>query len=32
MQVKNMCLYRERPLLMSNENFDFAVANYFAVM
>jgi hypothetical protein len=32
LQVKNMCLYRELPLEMSNEFFDFAVANYFAVM
>jgi hypothetical protein len=32
MQVKNMCLYREQQPLMSNEFFDFAAANYFAVM
>lgn len=32
LQVKNMCLYRELPLAMSNEFFDFAVENYFAVM
>jgi hypothetical protein len=32
LQVKNMCLYNELPLAMSNEFFDFAVDNYFAVM
>jgi hypothetical protein len=32
LQVKNMCLYRELPLAMTNEFFDFACANYFAVM
>ena len=32
LQVRNYCRYAKRPLKMSPENFDFAVANYFAVM
>jgi hypothetical protein len=31
-QVKNYCLFRKVPLKLSNENFDLAVENYFAVM
>jgi DNA-binding PadR family transcriptional regulator len=31
-QVKNYCLFRKTPLKLSNENFDLAVENYFAVM
>lgn len=31
-QVKNYCLFRKVPLQLSNENFDLAVENYFAVM
>ncbi|MGH7139842.1 MAG: AAA family ATPase, partial [Pirellulales bacterium] len=32
MQVKNLCDFQGQPLVMSAENFDFAVDNYFAVM
>jgi hypothetical protein len=32
LQVRNFCRYSKRPLVMSPENFDFAAANYFAVM
>ena len=32
LQVKNYCLFRKTPLKLSNENFDLAVENYFAVM
>jgi hypothetical protein len=32
MQVKNYCLFRKVPLKLTNENFDLAVENYFAVM
>lgn len=31
-QVVNYCRYTKRPIVMSQENFDFAVENYFAVM
>src|SRR5207244_3087180 len=31
-QVKNYCAFRKVPLKLSNENFDLAVENYFAVM
>jgi len=31
-QVKNYCLFRKVPPQLSNENFDLAVENYFAVM
>jgi hypothetical protein len=31
-QVKNYCLFRKVPPTLSNENFDLAVDNYFAVM
>lgn len=31
-QVKNYCLFRKIPPQLSNENFDLAVENYFAVM
>jgi hypothetical protein len=31
-QVKNFCHYVKRPAVMSKENLDFAVENYFAVM
>ena len=32
MQVRNYCLYHQLPLELSPEHFDFAVANYFAIM
>jgi hypothetical protein len=32
MQIRNMCLYENTPLAMSNDGMDFAVENYFAVM
>lgn len=32
MQIRNYCLYLKRPIEMSAPYFDFAVANYFAVM
>jgi predicted ATPase with chaperone activity len=32
LQVKNYCLFRKTPLKLSNENFDLAIENYFAVM
>jgi hypothetical protein len=32
LQIRNYCKYTGRPVVMSNENFDFAVENYFAVM
>jgi len=32
LQVKNYCLFRKVPLKLTNENFDLAVENYFAVM
>jgi len=32
LQVRNYCRYAKRPLVMSAENFDFAVDNYFAIM
>lgn len=32
MQIKNHCLYQKLPLELTNENMDFAVANYFAIM
>jgi hypothetical protein len=32
LQVKNYCLFRKTPPKLSNENFDLAVENYFAVM
>jgi DNA-binding PadR family transcriptional regulator len=31
-QVKNYCLFRKTPPVLSNENFDLAAENYFAVM
>jgi predicted ATPase with chaperone activity len=31
-QVKNYCLFRKAPLQLTNDNFDLAVENYFAVM
>jgi hypothetical protein len=31
-QVRNYCLFRRTPLQLTNENFDLAVENYFAVM
>jgi hypothetical protein len=31
-QVRNYCLFRKAPLELSNDNFDLAVENYFAVM
>jgi hypothetical protein len=32
LQVRNYCLYTKRPLELTNEYFDFATENYFAVM
>ena len=32
LQIKNYCLYRREEMVLSNEKFDFAVDNYFAVM
>jgi hypothetical protein len=32
LQIKNYCLYINRQPVMTSENFDFAVENYFAVM
>jgi predicted ATPase with chaperone activity len=32
MQVRNFCLYQKQPIELTNEYFDFAVENYFAVM
>ena len=32
MQVRNYCKYQEIPAVMSNENFDRAVENYFVIM
>ena len=32
LQVRNYCLYHELPLDLTNEYFDFAVENYFAVL
>ena len=32
MQVRNYCAYKSRPIELTNEAFDFAVANYFSVM
>ncbi len=32
LQIRNFCHYKKQPAVMSRENFDFAVANYFAVM
>ena len=32
MQVRNYCAYKQQPVELTNEAFDFAVANYFSVM
>ena len=32
MQVRNYCAYKSQPIELTNEAFDFAVANYFSVM
>jgi hypothetical protein len=32
LQVKNYCIYNEKPIELTNDNFDFAVDNYFSVM
>ena len=32
LQVRNYCIYHKRPAEMTNEYFDRAVENYFAVM
>jgi len=32
LQVRNYCIYRNQPLALTNEYFDAAVENYFAVM
>jgi len=32
LQVRNECLYNDRPLALTAESFDFAAANYFTVM
>jgi predicted ATPase with chaperone activity len=32
LQIKNYCLYQREPMELTNERFDFACENYFAVM
>ena len=32
LQIKNFCHYVKQPAVMTNQNLDFAVENYFAVM
>jgi hypothetical protein len=32
LQVRNYCLYRSRPLEVTEQSFDAAVENYFTVM
>lgn len=32
LQVKNMCLFRQQPMVLNRDNIDFAVQNYFAIM
>ncbi|APZ93975.1 AAA family ATPase [Fuerstiella marisgermanici] len=32
LQVQNYCNYHQKPLVITNEAFDFAVANYFSIM
>lgn len=32
LQIRNYCMYHNRPAEMTNENFDRAIENYFAVM
>ena len=32
LQIKNYCLYHRKEMTLSNDKFDFAVENYFAVM
>jgi hypothetical protein len=32
LQIRNFCKYARQPAKMTPENFDFAVANYFAIM
>ena len=32
MQVRNYCAYKSKPIELTEEAFDFAVANYFSVM
>ena len=32
MQVRNYCAYKSQPIELTEEAFDFAVANYFSVM
>ncbi len=32
LQIRNFCLFQKQPLELTEENFDFAVENYFAVM
>jgi hypothetical protein len=32
LQIRNLCVYRKRPLAITNEHIDHAVENYFAVM
>ncbi len=32
LQIRNHCLYQDQPPQMTPEHFDFAVANYFAIM
>ena len=32
LQVQNYCSFHQKPLVISNESFDFAVENYFSVM
>ena len=32
LQIKNYCLYQQKPIVLSDEAFDFAADNYFSVM
>lgn len=32
LQIKNYCLYQQKPIVLSDEAFDFAAENYFSVM
>ena len=32
LQIKNLCLYQRQETVLTRDNFDFAVENYFAVM
>ena len=32
LQIKNYCLYQQKPIVLSDEGFDFAAENYFSVV